>query len=194
MKKITTEDLLDKPTYEKQRPAFRSAILEHKKNRRLLLGPNASLHFEDFMTMKYQVQELIRVENLTRAEDITEELEAYNPLIPDGANLKATFMIEFPDEGERRRELARLMGIEDQVCIAVQGCDPIYPIADEDLERETDEKTSAVHFLRFEFPADAIQAAKEGAPWTVRSEHTHYRHEVSPVPDPIRTSLVRDFD
>ncbi len=193
MKKIAVEDLQTNDAYEAQRPAFRRAMIEHKNNRRVSLGPNATLHFEDYMTMRYQVQELMRAEQLASEEEIREELEAYNPLIPDGANLKATLMIEYPDEQERRARLAQLIDIEHRIAVVVDGQDPIYPIANEDLERSTPEKTSSVHFLRFEFPDEVIAAAQAGAAWTVRCDHEHYNHETK-LPENIRASLVKDFD
>ncbi|MEX2130139.1 MAG: DUF3501 family protein [Pseudohongiellaceae bacterium] len=193
MKKISMDDLHSNDVYEAQRPAFRQSMIEHKKNRRVALGVNASLHFEDYKTMHYQVQELMRSEKITRLEDIKEELAAYNPLIPDGSNLKVTFMIEFPDEDERRKQLARLIGIEEQVLIEIAGCKPVAPIADEDLERTTAEKTSAVHFMRYEFPPETIAAAKNGAAWTIICEHPNYRQKIQ-LTDSTRESLVKDFD
>ncbi|MCB1672122.1 MAG: DUF3501 family protein [Gammaproteobacteria bacterium] len=193
MKKIAVDDLQSNEAYNAQRPAFRKAMIEHKNNRRVKLGTNATLHFEDTMTMRYQVQELMRAERITSVDEIREELEAYNPLIPDGQNLKATFMIEYPDETERRQQLARLIGIEHRICIVVDGHDPVYPIANEDLERSTEEKTSSVHFLRFEFPSHIIEAAKDGANWLIRCEHENYTCEEE-IPENVRTSLVKDFD
>ena len=194
MKKISLSDLLSVEEYNAQRPAIRQAMMEHKKTRRLPLGANASIHFEDYMVMRYQVLELIRAEKIRRDEDLEGELEACNPLIPDGKNLKATFMIEYPDETERRERLGQLIGIEEQLSIQIDGFEPVYPIANEDLERSTEEKTSSVHFLRFEFSDEMIAAAKAGAKWTVRSEHVNYQCVVDPVPEPIRESLLRDFD
>lgn len=193
MKKISIDDLYSNEAYEAQRPAFRKAILEHKRNRRVALGANATLHFEDYMTMRYQVQELMRSEKISRLEDIKEELAAYNPLIPDGQNLKVTFMLEYPDPAERRQQLGQLIGIENQVHIIIDGCDPVAPIADEDLERSTEEKTSSVHFMRYEFPAATIAKAKAGAAWIIRCEHPNYSCEVR-LPETIRAALVRDFD
>jgi len=194
MKKLSTTDIGTLESYEQQRPAIRQAIIEHKKNRRLNLGPNASLHFEDYMTMKYQVQEMMRAERLRDDEAIEEELEAYNPLIPDGSNLKVTFMIEFPDENQRRQELHRLVDIENQVFIQIGDLDPVAPICNEDLERSTDDKTSAVHFMRFEFTDEMLAAARNGARWVVFCEHPAYQHRVDPLPDNIAASLTRDFD
>lgn len=193
MKKISVDDLLSNESYDAQRAELRKAMLEHKKTRRVPLGPNASLHFEDYMTMRHQVQELMRSEKISRLEDIKEELAAYNPLIPDGHNLKVTFMIEYPEETERRRQLARLINIENQVFITVAGCEPVAPIADEDLERTTAEKTSSVHFMRYEFPAETIAAARQGAVWTIHCEHPNYTHSIT-LSDAIRNSLLRDFD
>lgn len=194
MKKISISDLMSIAAYNEQRPAIRQAMMEHKKTRRLPLGPNAMLHFEDYMVMRYQVLELIRAEKISGEDELLEELEAYNPLIPDGKNLKATFMLEYPDEAERKIRLSQLIGIEELISIQIEGFDPVYPIANEDLPRSTDEKTSAVHFLRFEFTDEMIAAAKQGASWTVRSEHQNYQHSSDSIPDEIRNSLVRDFD
>lgn len=194
MKKISISDLMSIAAYNEQRPAIRQAMMEHKKTRRLPLGPNAMLHFEDYMVMRYQVLELIRAEKISGEDELLEELEAYNPLIPDGKNLKATFMLEYPDEAERKIRLSQLIGIEELISIQIEGFDPVYPIANEDLPRSTDEKTSSVHFLRFEFTDEMIAAAKQGASWSVRSEHQNYQHSSDSIPDEIRNSLVRDFD
>ena len=194
MKKISISDLMSIAAYNEQRPAIRQAMMEHKKTRRLPLGPNAMLHFEDYMVMRYQVLELIRAEKISGEEELLEELGAYNPLIPDGKNLKATFMLEYPDEAERKIRLGQLIGIEELISIQIEGFDPVYPIANEDLPRSTDEKTSAVHFLRFEFTDEMIAAAKQGASWTLRSEHQNYQYSSDSIPDEIRNSLVRDFD
>ncbi|MDG1024764.1 MAG: DUF3501 family protein [Gammaproteobacteria bacterium] len=194
MKKISISDLMSIATYNEQRPAIRQAMMEHKKTRRLPLGPNTMLHFEDYMVMRYQVLELIRAEKISGEEELLEELGAYNPLIPDGKNLKATFMLEYPDEAERKIRLGQLIGIEELISIQIEGFDPVYPIANEDLPRSTDEKTSAVHFLRFEFTDEMIAAAKQGASWTLRSEHQNYLYSSDSIPDEIRNSLIRDFD
>ncbi|PCI79331.1 MAG: hypothetical protein COB20_04910 [SAR86 cluster bacterium] len=193
MKKLSIKDLMSIEAYNEQRPAIRQAMMEHKKSRRLPLGPNAMLHFEDYMVMRYQVLELIRVEKISGEAALLEELEAYNPLIPDGKNLKVTFMLEFPDEPERKIRLGQLIGIEELISIQIDGFDPVYPIANEDLARSTDEKTSAVHFLRFEFEDDMIAAAKKGAAWTVRSEHQNYQYSTDFLPTEISNSLLRDF-
>lgn len=194
MKKLTTASVGTFDQYQQQRPAIRQAIIEHKKNRRVALGPNATLHFEDYMTMKYQVQEMMRAERLSNTAAIGEELEAYNPLIPDGSNLKCTFMIEFPDEAERRQQLKALVNLEHHVFIQIDGFEPVAPIADEDLERSTEDKTSAVHFMRYEFSPGMIHAAKKGASWIIYSDHPAYQHRVDPLPDNIASSLCRDFD
>jgi hypothetical protein len=192
--KLSRDDLYSLEQYAEARPAFREKVLAHKKNRRLDLGTNAALYFEDRLTMQYQVQEMLRIEKIFEADGIMEELEAYNPLIPDGSNWKATFMVEFPEVEERKAMLAQLVGVEDRVYVQVADFDRVHPIADEDLERDTEEKTSAVHFLRFEFPPEQVQALKNGASLIAGIDHENYRVEVSPVPDNIRESLVADLD
>jgi hypothetical protein len=194
MQKLTREDLYSLEQYADLRPEFRQKVMEHKKDRRLLLGTNAALYFEDRMTMQYQVQEMLRIERIFEAEGINEELDAYNPLIPDGSNWKATFMIEFPDVEERQQMLSQLVGIEDRVYMQVADFDRVHPIADEDLERDTEEKTSAVHFLRFELPPEQVAALRGGAALIAGIDHENYRVEISPVPDNIRESLVNDLD
>ncbi len=194
MKKLSIADLMSIEAYQAQRPAIRQAIMEHKKTRRVPLGPNAMLHFEDYMVMRYQVLELVRAEKITGEEDLLEELAAYNPLIPDGCNLKVTFMLEYPDEEERKLRLSQLIGIEELVSIQIDGFDPVYPIANEDLPRSTEEKTSSVHFLRFEFSPEMIAAAKSGAGWVIRCEHLNYQHSTDKLPEEITHSLLRDFD
>lgn len=194
MKKLTIASVGTLDQYLQQRPAIRQAVIEHKKTRRVHLGPHATLHFEDYMTMKYQVQEMMRAEHLRDAIAISDELDAYNPLIPDGSNLKCTFMIEFPDECERRQQLRKLAGIEHRIYIQIDGFEPVAPVADEDLERTADGKTSAVHFMRYEFSPEMIQAAKNGADWTIYSDHPGYQYRVQPLPDAIARSLCRDFD
>ena len=194
MQKLTRDDLFSLEQYAEARPKFREEVLLHKRNRRLDLGTNAALYFEDFLTMKYQVQEMLRIERIFEADGINEELAAYNPLIPDGSNWKATFMVEFPDVDERRAMLAQLRGIEDRVFVHVADFDRVFAIADEDLERTDEEKTSAVHFLRFEIPPEQIVALKNGAPLAAGIDHENYRVEVSPVADNIRQSLIADLD
>jgi len=194
MEKLTRESLYSLEKYSGLRDQFREDVMAHKRNRRLALGTNATLYFEDRMTMQYQVQEMLRIERIFEADGIQEELDAYNPLIPDGSNWKATFMVEFPDIDERRAMLKQLVGIEDKVWLQVGDLDRISPIADEDLEREDEEKTSAVHFLRFELSAEQVQALKNGAPLAAGIEHENYQVEISPVPANIRASLVSDLD
>ena len=193
MKKLSIKDLMSIEAYSEQRPAIRQAMMEHKKTRRLPLGPDAMLHFEDYMVMRYQVLEIIRIEKISGEADLLEELATYNPLIPDGKNLKVTFMLEFPGESERKVRLSQLIGIEELISIQIDGFDPVYPIANEDLARSTDEKTSAVHFLRFEFEDDMIAAAKSGASWVLRSEHQNYQHSSDSLPVEVSNSLVCDF-
>lgn len=193
MQKLTRDDLYSLEQYAETRGEFRQKVLAHKRDRRLELGTNAALYFEDRLTMQYQVQEMLRIERIFEAAGINEELEAYNPLIPDGSNWKATFMVEFAEIDERRAMLAQLKGIEDRVYVQVADFDRVYAIADEDLERADEEKTSAVHFLRFEFPPEQVAALQAGASLVAGIDHDNYRVEVSPVPDAIRQSLVRDF-
>lgn len=194
MQKLSREDLFSLEQYAEARSAFREKVLEHKKNRRLDLGTNAALYFEDRLTMQYQVQEMLRIEKIFEADGIMEELDAYNPLIPDGSNWKATFMIEFPDVAERQQMLTQLVGIEDRVFMHVADFDRVYAIADEDLERADDDKTSAVHFMRFELPPEQVTALKNGAALVAGIDHDNYRVEISPVADNIRESLVNDLD
>ncbi len=193
MQKLTRDDLFSLEKYAEARPAFREKVLAHKRNRRLDLGTNAALYFEDRLTMQYQIQEMLRIERIFEADGINEELEAYNPLIPDGSNWKATFMVEFPDAKERRAMLSQLLGIEDRVFVHVADFDRVFAIADEDLDRADDEKTSAVHFLRFELPAEQVAALKSGASLAAGIDHENYRVSVSPIADNIRASLLGDL-
>lgn len=193
MQKLTREDLYSLEQYSDLREEFRKKVIEHKRNRRVALGTNAALYFEDRLTMQYQVQEMLRIERIFEAEGIEEELEAYNPLIPDGSNWKATFMVEFPEVEERRAMLKQLRGIEDLVYVQVDGFDRIFAIADEDLDRSDETKTSAVHFMRFELPADAVAALKNGAKLGAGIEHDNYRVEIASIPDNIRDALVADL-
>ena len=194
MQKLSREDLYSLEQYAEARPAFRDRVLEHKKNRRLSLGTNAALYFEDRLTMQYQVQEMLRIEKIFEADGINEELDAYNPLIPDGSNWKATFMIEFPEVEKRQQMLTLLVGIEDRVYVHVADFDRVFAIADEDLERADEGKTSAVHFLRFELPQEQAASLKDGAALIAGIDHDNYRVEISPVPANIRESLVNDLD
>lgn len=193
MQKLTREDLLSLEQYSEERPAFRDRVMAHKKNRRLDLGTNAALYFEDRLTMQYQVQEMLRIERIFEADGINEELEAYNPLIPDGSNWKATFMIEFAEAVERQAMLEQLVGIEDRVYVQVADFGRVYAISDEDLERADEHKTSAVHFMRFEFPPEQSAALRSGASLIAGIDHENYRVEISPVADNIRLSLLSDL-
>lgn len=192
MSKLAVGDLFSLERYARERPAFRARVLEHKRARQLALGPNLTWLFEDRLTIQYQIQEMLRVERIFEPEGIAEELESYNPLIPDGANWKATLLIEYSDEQERRRALMRLKGIEDRCWIQVQSHDRVLAVADEDLERENDEKTSAVHFLRFELTPSMISALRSGATLSAGIDHEQYSQTVT-VPAATVASLVGDF-
>jgi len=194
MQKLTRADLLSLEEYAVKRAAFREQVLLHKSNRRLQLGSNAALYFEDRLTMQYQIQEMLRIERIFEAAGINEELAAYNPLIPDGQNWKATFMIEFPEVEERRIMLERLVGIEESVYVRIGDLPRCMAIADEDLNRADPDKTSAVHFLRFELSDDQLLALKNGELLAVGIDHPDYRVEVAPVPDSIRSALMADLD
>ena len=193
MHKLTTDDLYTLEAYAKLRPAFRSRVMEHKKHRRLPIGNHVTLLFEDRLTMHYQVQEMLRAERIFEESDIVAELNAYNPLIPDGTNWKATMLIEYPDVEERQVALERLLGVEDTVWLQVDGLERSWCIADEDLGRSTENKTSSVHFLRFELKPDAIGALKNGAGLTAGIAHNAYTDEVI-VPELVRESLIADLD
>jgi len=194
MQKLSPDSLMTLEAYAKTRKDFRARVIAHKKHRTVALGEHVTLIFEDELTIRYQVQEMLRVERIFEEEGIQDELDAYNPLIPDGRNLKATMMIEYEDENERRAALARLKGIEDRTWVRVEGCAPVYAIADEDLERETEEKTSSVHFLRFELTPDMVEAVKYGVGLAVGIDHPHYNAAVDPLPPEIRSALVKDLD
>lgn len=194
MQQLTREDLLSLEQYAEKRTEFRDAVLRHKRNRRVELGTNAALYFEDRLTMQYQVQEMLRIERIFEAAGINQELEAYNPLIPDGSNWKATFMVEFPEVEERRAMLARLVGIEDRVYMQVGQLPRCMAIADEDMDRSDASKTSAVHFLRFELSAEQIAALKSGAALAAGIDHPNYQVEISPLAANIRNALLADLD
>jgi Protein of unknown function (DUF3501) len=193
MQKLATSDLLSLEQYARQRPAFRTRVLEHKRSRVVAVGPSVTWLFEDRLTIQYQVQEMLRAERIFEPQGIEEELSAYNPLIPDGANWKVTLLIEFPDENVRRVELGRLKGVEGRCWVQVAGHERVFAIADEDLERENDEKTSSVHFLRFELTPPMVTAVKAGAAVSAGIDHDHYRHAVSPLTEPVRAALVADL-
>lgn len=192
-RKLTLADIGTLEQYQQQRHLIRRAMMAHKQNRRIALGPNVTLHFEDSLTMKYQVQEMMRAENLRSARDIAQELAAYNPLIPDGNNLKCTLMIEYSDAGQRQRALRELVGLEHSIDLQIEGHAPVTAIADEDMMRATADKTSAVHFLRFELTTGMIAGAFEGARWTLSSRHPAYEYQVTPLPDNIVNALRRDL-
>ena len=189
---IKKDSLLTLEAYARERPQFRAKVIEHKKRRTVHIGEHVTLQFEDELTIRYQVQEMLRVERIFEAEGIEGELQAYNPLIPDGGNWKATMMIEYPDEGERRRMLGRLKGLERRVWVEAAGCERIYAIADEDLERENEEKTSSVHFLRFELPATTRERLRAGAALSIGIDHPEYDASAQVAPE-VRASLVADL-
>lgn len=190
---LSRDDLMSLETYAEQRADFRARVIAHKKNRQVQLGENATLYFEDRLTMQYQIQEMLRIERIFDAEGIKEELDAYNPLIPDGSNWKATFMIEFTDENDRKAALAKMIGIEDKVWMQVAGHDKVYAIADEDLERDNAEKTSAVHFMRFELSPEMVAAVKAGADIGAGIDHEAYSETIAALPANIRDSLAADL-
>jgi hypothetical protein len=193
MNKLAAADLMSLEQYARQRAEFRTRVLEHKRARQLHVGPNATWCFEDRLTVQYQVQEMLRIERIFEPEGIAEELGAYNPLIPDGRNWKATLLIEFPDAEERKVQLAKMRGIEDRCWVQVHGHERVFAIADEDLERENDEKTSSVHFLRFELQPAMISALASGAALGIGMDHEHYRHAVDPVSPAVRAALAADL-
>jgi hypothetical protein len=190
---LSHDDLMSLEQYARERAEFRRKVMAHKAKRRAHVGANATFIFEDRLTMQYQVQEMLRIERIFEQEGIDEELAAYNPLIPDGNNWKATFMIEYPEPAERARHLTQLIGIEDRVWFQVGQYDRIYAIADEDLERSTDEKTSSVHFLRWQLSPEMIAALKEGASLSFGIDHANYSSALEPVPDHLRASLLEDL-
>jgi hypothetical protein len=190
---LTRDTLMTLEAYAKARPDFRKQVIEHKKHRHVALGNHVTLIFEDELTVRYQVQEMLRIEKIFEEEGIQHELDSYNPLIPDGCNFKATMMIEYPDADERKRELAKLIGIEDRVWVQVADSSRVYAIADEDLERENEEKTSSVHFLRFELAPEMVSALKNGAALSIGVDHPNYTAAMEPVTADIRNSLVGDL-
>ncbi|MBK5963717.1 hypothetical protein CCR95_06360 [Thiocystis minor] len=190
---LTRDDLYSLEQYAQVRGDFRARVMAHKKHRQVAIGAYAALYFEDRLTMQYQIQEMLRVERIFESQGIQDELDAYNPMVPDGANWKATFMIEYEDAEERREALARLRGIEDRVWVRIAGCDRVYAIADEDLEREGATRTSAVHFLRFELSAPMIAALQEGAALSIGIDHPEYSHRTDVTPA-VRASLISDLE
>jgi uncharacterized protein DUF3501 len=192
MPRIERGTLMTLEAYARERAAFRARVMEHKRRRTVALGEHVRLIFEDELTMRYQVQEMLRAERIFEESGIQEELDAYNPLIPDGRNFKATMMLEYADPDERRRELALLKGVERKVWMQVEGSPRVWAIADEDLERENEEKTSSVHFLRFDVEEPAAQALKRGAPLSLGVDHPRCRASMV-LPSEIRDALVKDL-
>lgn len=193
MDKISRESLWSLEHYARIRNQFRAEVMAHKKLRRVALGENMTLIFEDEKTIRYQIQEMLRIEKTFEEEGIQDELDAYNPLIPDGRNFKCTMMIEYPDPEIRKIELRKLKGVEAKVFVQVEGREKVWAIADEDLERENDEKTSSVHFMRFELDEDMAAALKYGVALTIGVDHPAYSYKLDPVPAEIRASLVKDL-
>jgi hypothetical protein len=189
---IKRDSLMPLETYARERGSFRAKVLEHKKKRTVHVGDHVTLHFEDELTIRYQVQEMLRIERIFEDDGIQGELDAYNPLIPDGSNWKATMLIEYPDADERRRMLGLLRGIERKVWVQVEECERVFAIADEDLERENDEKTSSVHFLRFELSAAMRERLRRGATVTVGVDHPEYRASAQLQPE-VRAALAADL-
>jgi hypothetical protein len=194
MKKLDRSALWSLEEYAEMRSDFKSKVIAHKQNRQLPIGPNATVYFEDNLTIQYQIQEMLRIERIFEAAAIEEELGTYNPLIPDGNNWKATFMIEFTDETERRVALAKMRGVEDSIWMQIEGHDRITPFANEDMERSNDVKTSAVHFLRFELDLEMVTSLKNGANLSAGITHAEYHHTVDVVPDSVRKLLIEDLD
>lgn len=193
MSQITRDSLMTLEAYAKVRQEFRAQVMAHKKHRKVRLGENVTLIFEDELTIRYQIQEMLRIEKIFEEEGILDELRTYSPLLPDGSNWKATMMIEYPDPVERAARLAQLIGIEDRVWVRVQDHAAVYAIADEDLERETEEKTSSVHFLRFELAQDMIRALRQGACLSMGIDHPAYPALVETVAAAMRDSLINDL-
>jgi hypothetical protein len=193
MQKLSRASLMTLEAYAKARKEFRAKVIAHKKKRTVHLGGNLTLIFEDELTMRYQVQEMLRIEKIFEEQGIQDEIDAYNPMIPDGRNFKATMLIEYEDEGERRAALAKLKGIEDKTWIRVEGSSRVYAIADEDLERENEEKTSSVHFLRFELTREMAESLKYGVGLAIGVDHPQYTAQLDPVPPDVRAALVKDL-
>ncbi len=194
MNKLAATDLMSLEQYARERPAFRARVLEHKGTRQLAVGPHATWCFEDRLTVQYQVQEMLRVERIFEPQGIQEELGVYNSLIPDGSNWKVTLLIEYAQPAERARALAQLKGIERRCWVQIAGHERVFAVADEDLERENEEKTSAVHFLRFELSAAMIATLRGGAGLAVGVDHEHYRYDVAAVPAALRQALLADLE
>ncbi|HUL40737.1 MAG TPA: DUF3501 family protein [Burkholderiales bacterium] len=193
MTHVTRDSLMTLEAYARARKEFRARVMAHKKNRNVYLGSNVTLMFEDELTMRYQIQEMLHAEKIFEEDGIRDELDAYNPLIPDGGNLKATMLIEYPEVEQRRQMLAKLKGVEKRVWLQATGCSRVYAIADEDLEREDEEKTSSVHFLRFELTPEIIWSLKEGATLVIGVDHPEYEVAGESVAESVRVSLIRDL-
>jgi hypothetical protein len=193
MQKLARADLMSLEQYAADRPRLRSEVIAHKQLRNVAVGPNITWCFEDRTTIRYQILEMLRAERIFESEGIQAELDAYNPLIPDGSNWKVTLLLEFPDPGERRAALEKLIGVEDRCWVRVSEMQRIFAIADEDLARENDEKTSAVHFLRFELSPSMVEAMKGNGSLSLGVDHDHYRYSRSPLPAPVRDALCRDL-
>lgn len=194
MKKLLRPDLLSLEHYAQNRVRLRNEVIAHKQLRNVQVGPNMTWCFEDRTTIRYQVLEMLRAERIFESDGIQGELDAYNPLIPDGSNWKVTLLLEFPDPDERRIALEKLIGVEDRCWVRVSEMDRVFALADEDMERENEQKTSAVHFLRFELSPSMVEAMKSGASLSIGVDHDNYRHLLSPLPEPTRDSLSRDLD
>ena len=194
MQPLAASDLMSLEQYARERPSLRARMIQYRRTRQLAVGPNCTWNFEDRSTVHYQVQEMLRTERIFEPDGIAEELGAYNPLIPDGSNLKVTLLIEYTDAQERGRQLVALRGFERHCWMQVQGCERVTAIPDEDLPRENDLKTSAVHFLRFEFSAPMIASLKAGAGLAAGVDLPAYRYSVAPLPEPLRGALLADFD
>ncbi|APV51562.1 hypothetical protein BWI17_18815 [Betaproteobacteria bacterium GR16-43] len=193
MPKISRDSLMTLEAYAKARKDFRTKVIAHKKARTVHLGEHVTLLFEDELTVRYQVQEMLRIEKIFEDEGIQDELDAYNPLVPDGRNWKATMLIEYEDVDERAAALAKLKGIEDKTWVQVEGCAKVYAIADEDLDRENDAKTSAVHFVRFELTKEMVEALKYGVALSMGTDHAEYSAKVDAVGSATRASLLGDL-
>jgi hypothetical protein len=194
MQKLARQDLMSLEQYAAERARLRSEVIAHKQLRNLQVGPNMTWCFEDRTTIRYQILEMLRAERIFESEGIQDELDAYNPLVPDGSNWKVTLLIEFTDEAQRRAALERLIGVEDRCWVRVSELDRVFAIADEDMARENAEKTSAVHFLRFELSSAMVGAMKSGATLSIGVDHENYRHSLSPVAVAVADSLRRDLD
>ena len=194
MKKLVRSDLLSLEQYAQNRAGLRNEVIAHKQLRNVQVGPNMTWCFEDHTTIRYQVLEMLRAERIFESDGIQGELDAYNPLIPDGSNWKVTLLLEFPDPDERRTALEKLIGVEDRCWVRVSEMERVFALADEDMERENEEKTSAVHFLRFELSPSMVEAMKSGASLSIGVDHDNYRHLLSPLPAPIRDALNHDLD